>query len=147
MKLLPKSHKILTIKKVRLSGKWMEFWFHEPIDSIDSDDGYQLSCKIGDIHDIMDEEDTHEFYNTGLIGRQLRWKYKKPNWTLIKFEHPDNYQSWIGKYIRKRSNKPFKSTYKEVQVIGLVYNNQSNNIAFQLDDSIVDCKQCVLAEN
>lgn len=137
----------LTIKKVRLSGKWMEFWFHEPMKTASGDeDGYHLSCKIGSIHSIMDDVDEDIFYNNGLVGRQLMWKYVAPNWEVVVFPHKDNYQSWIGKYITKKSNKPFKCGEKETQVLDIVYNTQSEKIAFKLSNSIVDCCMCELVK-
>jgi len=140
--------KTLTIKKVRLSGKWMEFWFYEPDfkSTIDPDGSFELCCKTGTILSLLDEQDENELYNNGLAGRQLIWKYDKPNWEVVAFPHHDNYNTWIGKHISKRSNKPFKCGYKETTVLGLVYNTQSEKIGFQLSNSIVDCVMCKLVE-
>lgn len=138
--------KTLTIKKVRLSGKWMEFWFYEPMTPVTDEDSYHLSCKSYHIHSIMDSSDEELFYNNGLVGRQIMWKYVAPNWEVVTFPHKENYLTWMGKEIKKRSNKPFKNGEKVDTVLGLIYNEQSEKIAFELSNSIVDCDKCELVE-
>jgi hypothetical protein len=149
MKALPKNVKILTIKKIRLSGKWIEFWFYEndipPMAG--SDDGYQLSTKLGTILDLLDEGEYESLYNDGLVGRQLLWAYKAPNWEVKTFHNKDNYRTWLGKNIHKRSNKPFKNGEKVDIPMRLLLNEQSGKVGFLLSDSIVDCHQCELLDN
>tara|TARA_Y100001951_G_C11294999_1_gene274907 strand:+ start:3405 stop:3593 length:189 start_codon:yes stop_codon:yes gene_type:complete len=57
-----------------------------------------------------------------------------------------NYRKWIGKKVRKCSNKPFKSGEKINTVKGLFFNNNSGKMGFlfEEDDSVVDCFICRL---
>ena len=55
------------------------------------------------------------------------------------------YNEWIGQEVRKFSNKPFKSGKKKGIIKGLTINENSNKIAFIMDDdSVVDCFKCEL---
>ena len=139
-----KKVKTLTIKKVRLTGKWIEFWFYEDMPSSNGEDGYHLSSKMYKLFNLLDPEQENEVYNSGLVGRQLIWKYDSPNWEIAAFAHNENYKNWMGKLIQKNSKKPFKSGVKIERVLDIVYNTQSEKVAFQLSDSIIDCTQCQL---
>ena len=58
------------------------------------------------------------------------------------------YESWVGKDIQKKSNKPFKSTLRIMIPIGMVISHYTNNFAFKFaDGTIVDCRVCKLIEN
>jgi hypothetical protein len=54
-----------------------------------------------------------------------------------------------GDRVRKKSGKPFKSTFKVNTVRGIVVNVHTNKPAFTFveDDSVVDCDKCVLSED
>lgn len=149
MKVLPKNVKILTIKKTRLTETSIEFWFYEidipPISG--SDTGYQLSTKLVTILHLLDKSEYESLYNDGLVGRQLLWVYKSPNWELKAFHNKDGYRTWLGKTIRKRSNKPFKNGEKIETPTELLLNKKSGNVGFRLSNSIVDCSQCELLDN
>jgi hypothetical protein len=51
----------------------------------------------------------------------------------------------IGSRVRKRSNKPFKSTTKVNRVKSIVIHEQSGLFGFKFedDDSVVECWRCV----
>lgn len=55
------------------------------------------------------------------------------------------YSKWIGKEVKKRSNKPFSSGELTDVVIGITENPYSGKSAFELKNSkLVDCFQCRL---
>lgn len=60
-----------------------------------------------------------------------------------KFVDNESWLSYIGKSIKKRSGKPFKSGIPDK----IEVNPQSGNIAFHMiaDDTLVDCHQCKLS--
>lgn len=59
-----------------------------------------------------------------------------------------DYSTWIGKLVKKRSNKPFKSGSKTELVINITINPYSDKEAFLLNDgSIVNCEVCKLTDN
>jgi len=140
-----KNIKTLTIKKVRFTSKWVEFWFYED-EFPKSSEGWQLSSKSYMLFNLLSPDEENALYNDGLVGRQITWKYTAPNWEILEFPHQDNFRTWIGKVITKRSGKPFKSTKKVDIPIGLVFNTLSGKVAFKLNDSIVDCTQCILVD-
>jgi hypothetical protein len=54
----------------------------------------------------------------------------------------------IGTKVRKTSSKPFKSGDRVGIPVGIETNPKSNKLAFRMsvDDTLVDCHQCKLAE-
>jgi len=61
---------ILTIKFVRYSGKYMEFWFEERPDS----DEFHRCCKAYMFHSLVDEDLGIHMLNEGVKGLKVEWK-------------------------------------------------------------------------
>lgn len=63
-------------------------------------------------------------------------------------EKLDLYKSMIGRTVRKRSNKSFKSGEKNNTVFGIVTHmpTMRSGFTFFEDDSVVECWRCKLAE-
>lgn len=58
------------------------------------------------------------------------------------------YEEWIGKTVKKKSGKPFKSKQKEATVKAITVNPYNDDIAFSFfeDNSIVSCDICEILE-
>ena len=67
---------------------------------------------------------------------------------INKFEHCKDWENWVGKNITKHSGKTFKSGEKIGIPVGIETNPNSNKLAFRMsvDNTLVDCHQCKLAE-
>lgn len=60
-----------------------------------------------------------------------------------------DYFQWIGKVVRKKSNKPFKSGLKLATVVGIGINEHIGKEAFTFkeDNSMVNCDICRLVDD
>lgn len=65
---------------------------------------------------------------------------------IDKFKYENEWESWIGKSIRKFSNKPFKSGLCSDIAVSIEINTYSNKKAFKMKNcgTLVDCHQCIL---
>lgn len=63
-------------------------------------------------------------------------------------EQLEHYKTMIGKVVRKRSGKPFKSKEKNNTVTSIAVNIQTGLVGFRFkeDISIVECWRCVEVE-
>jgi len=62
-----------------------------------------------------------------------------------KFEFEMDWINWVGKDVKKHSNKPFLGGEKVARVLGIETNQHSSKFGFKLDNgSTVDCFQCEL---
>jgi hypothetical protein len=65
-----------------------------------------------------------------------------------KFEHANEWHTWIGKEVVKHSGKPFKSGEQIGSVVAFTTNPHSGKPAFEMNDgSVVDCFQVKLNQN
>lgn len=76
--------KILTIKKVNFTGKWVELWFHEDHETIVPEaDSYHLSSKAYRLWEAVERAGIdNEISNKGFEGLKVRWKLIGPNWEI-----------------------------------------------------------------
>lgn len=79
--------KILTIKKVNIVGKWVEFWFEEEHSTITGEaDAYQLSSKAYKLWDAVNKAELERpLMNNGFVGKKLKWKKDGFNWEIVEF--------------------------------------------------------------
>lgn len=79
--------KTLTIKKVNMVGKWVEFWFEEEHPTITGEaDAYQLSSKAYKLWDAVNKAELERpIMNNGFIGKKLKWKKEGFNWEIVEF--------------------------------------------------------------
>jgi len=67
-----------------------------------------------------------------------------------KYDAAEVFAPNIGKRVKKKSNKAFKSGEKINTVTGIIINKELGNVAcytFAEDETWVECFRCVLAEN
>lgn len=79
--------KTLTIKKVNMVGKWVEFWFEEEHPTITGEaDAYQLSSKAYKLWDAVNRAELERpIMNNGFVGKKLKWKKEGFNWEIAEF--------------------------------------------------------------
>ena len=81
--------KILTIRKVNISGKYIEFWFEEESDTFTDNelnelDVYLHSCKTGKFFDMIELMGLYtQVINSGVKGMKTKWVFSDfDNWNF-----------------------------------------------------------------
>lgn len=76
-----------TIKKVRMAGKWVEFWFEEPHATVDgTPEGYHKCSKHYRLWDaVLRAGLQEEIFANGYVGKKLIWELDGMNYEIKDF--------------------------------------------------------------
>ncbi len=74
--------RILTVKDINFSGKWMEFWFEET-GTTPALLSFDLCSKTGYVWDAVEKAGIEkDVCLNGLKGRKIKWVLKGQNWEI-----------------------------------------------------------------
>jgi len=104
--------KILTIRNIRFSGKWVEFWFEEMLDEFE--DGYHYSSKQAYLYRAVDA-----------AGIDYQVRYKGIEWLYgKKIKLDDLGYGWgIVGFVVERPKLEIKMEKSEHPIVGNWYEN------------------------
>lgn len=76
-----------TIKNIRMTGNWVEFWFEEPHESVDcTSDGYHKASKYYRLWDAVLRAGLQaEIFLNGYVGKKLIWEWDGMNYEIKDF--------------------------------------------------------------
>lgn len=89
-----KDNLIVTIEKVKYSGKWIEFWFQEDYVTVSGNPGdYHLSSKVYKLDEVMNKAGLHDYImSNGMRGLKMLWKKEGYNWEIDSFIETQTYK-------------------------------------------------------
>lgn len=109
-------------------------------------DKFEFIKEFDSLQELNIFERKNKIYITNIDHVNKIWivTYKQ-NMENDKDKFEIDWMNWIGKDVKKRSNKPFLGGEKIARVLGIETNHHSTKFGFKLDDgSTVDCYQCKL---
>lgn len=108
----------LTIKKAKIVGKWVEFWFEEDFPSVSGEpNAYQLSSKSYKLWAAAEKASfVHAVTHEDFVGRKLKWTRIGSNWEIdsfvldgpdVSFRDEDIKGVWGGEHVPNPSKIQF----------------------------------------